>query len=619
MIRKVFFSIVFFVSFLLPAKGEGISFLPPSSADYWKKCFPSTFRNDYVLQGRTLINKEWSQIPTALFREYSINGNRTNFESVYNERRSRLAQLVMAEVMGQEGEFVDEIVKAFHYLKTETWWGIPAHYNAPLPQENNQIVELFSAETSANVAWTLYMLHEQLDSVEPGLYETMRQEVVRRMLIPAVERNFDWKRRTNNWNPWICANWLYCIMLCEDDDKRREKALQQVRHSMDIFYDNYPEDGGCDEGVSYWDRSAASFAECAILMEHLTNGSFSIRNDSKLKEMCSFASKMLISDTKTLNFADATPYSVLHPNIAYLCGRYTSDTTLCRYAAYTAHRFGFTKQPTRLFKSSGGGPSLGRELMFLKYYDDFVHETPAQPSYSEIWLPYLQVFTARSQRRSEKGFYIAAKGGNNNESHNHNDVGNYVIYSNGEPLIVDLGIGTYNAKTFRRERYELMNTRSAYHNVPLINGTEQREGAGYKATDVSFSADTSTARFTLNIAEAYPSAAKVRRWQRTITLRRDSLIEIEEDIDLKKNRGNTELVFVCYGRPDLSDDDRISWHTTKGDVQMHYNHSQLKPAVEKLQLKDQTLLNVWNNNLYRLTFKVIHKKKKQTIRYSFFY
>lgn len=616
MFRKLVLSIVFCLLILLAVKGQSLTDEPASSADLWTKSLPSTFKQDYVNQGRLLKNKEWKPIPTALFREYSINGNRTNFESRYNERRSRLSQLVMAEIMGQEREFIDEIVKALHYLKEETWWGVPAHYNASLPQKNNQVVELFSAETSAIVAWTISVLREPLDSIEPGLCEVMRQEVVRRMLVPAVERDFDWKRRTNNWNPWICANWLHCIMLCEDDDTRRQEALRQVRLSMRIFYDNYPADGGCEEGVTYWDHSAASFTECAILMEHLTDGSFSMRNDAKLKAMCSFVSKMHISDSKTLNFADATPYSVLHPNIAYLCGLYTSDTTLCRYASFIARRYDFLNHPTRLFKSSGGGPSLGRELLFLRHYNDFINEVHAQPSDTDVWLPNLQIFIARSLQKTDAGFYIAAKGGNNNESHNHNDIGNYIVYSHGEPAIVDIGIGTYNAQTFSSQRYELMNTRSLYHNVPLINGTEQHDGIGYRATDVSYSADSLTSTFSLNLAEAYPSSAKVKRWQRTITFNHNDKIEITEDISLKKNKGNTEITLITCGQTQISGADRIDITTPAGIVAITFDSNQLSPAVEKIELQDKTLANTWKKGLYRVKLSLKSRKKQQVIRYT---
>lgn len=88
-------------------------------------------------------------------------------------------------------------------------------------------------------------------------------------------------------------------------------------------------------------------------------------------------------------------------------------------------------------------------------------------------LPNLQVFAWR-----RGGLYVAAKGGHNGESHNHNDIGNFIVYADGEPEIIDVGNCVYTAKTFGAERYELMNTRSSNHN----GAADWRHGAGLRAS-----------------------------------------------------------------------------------------------------------------------------------------
>ena len=53
---------------------------------------------------------------------------------------------------------------------------------------------------------------------------------------------------------------------------------------------------------------------------------------------------------------------------------------------------------------------------------------------------------ARSSQGSERGFYVAAKGGHNAESHNHNDVGSFIVYADGYPALIDVGVEAYTAK-----------------------------------------------------------------------------------------------------------------------------------------------------------------------------
>ncbi|MCG8499689.1 MAG: heparinase II/III-family protein, partial [Firmicutes bacterium] len=72
---------------------------------------------------------------------------------------------------------------------------------------------------------------------------------------------------------------------------------------------------------------------------------------------------------------------------------------------------------------------------------------------------------ARSKDGCKQGFFFAAKGGYNDKSHNHNDVGNFVLYYNGYPVFIDVGVGTYTAKTFSNKRYEIWTMQSEYHNL----------------------------------------------------------------------------------------------------------------------------------------------------------
>jgi hypothetical protein len=134
--------------------------------------------------------------------------------------------------------------------------------------------------------------------------------------------------------------------------------------------------------------------------------------------------------------------------------------------------------------------------------------------------------TARGEDGSAGGLYIAAKGGHNAESHNHNDVGNVLVSKDGRPVIVDAGVETYRAETFNEHRYEIWTMQSKYHNVPMVNGVMQAPGKQYAAKDVAYVADDAMAQLTLDMADAYPKEAKLASWRRAITLHRGQRVEI---------------------------------------------------------------------------------------------
>ncbi|WP_259391711.1 heparinase II/III-family protein [Paenibacillus thiaminolyticus] len=103
-------------------------------------------------------------------------------------------------------------------------------------------------------------------------------------------------------------------------------------------------------------------------------------------------------------------------------------------------------------------------------------EPPALPL--DRWMPGVEVMVARERG---DGWFLAAKGGHNDESHNHNDIGSFIVYADQCPLWIDAGVGTYTAKTFSPERYSIWTMQSGYHNVPTVNGAEQAPGRTFRS------------------------------------------------------------------------------------------------------------------------------------------
>ena len=169
---------------------------------------------------------------------------------------------------------------------------------------------------------------------------------------------------------------------------------------------------------------------------------------------------------------------------------------------------------------------------------------------------------------SNKNWFVAAKGGNNAESHNHNDIGNFIVYHNNQPVVIDLGRDTYTSKSFSNQRFELMNCRSAYHNVPIINGLEQKDGRKYRAEKVNHVFADGVSSLSLNLEKAYTEGAHVEKWQRTIALDREyNWVEVTEQykldsLQIEKDRLNgqvfdNQIILMSYGKPVVQKAGRI--------------------------------------------------------------
>ena len=121
-----------------------------------------------------------------------------------------------------------------------------------------------------------------------------------------------------------------------------------------------------------------------------------------------------------------------------------------------------------------------------------------------------------------------------------------MVYYDGLPLLIDVGSGTYTAKTFSSKRYDIWSNCSNYHNLPDINGENQPAGAAFKASAVAYRQDKVSASFSLDIANAYTEKAGLVSLKRTVRLNRGKNVQVNDRI-AQKNAGQvTEHIMTCY-------------------------------------------------------------------------
>jgi hypothetical protein len=226
----------------------------------------------------------------------------------------------------------------------------------------------------------------------------------------------------------------------------------------------------------------------------------------------------------------------------------------------------------------------------------------------DFWLPETQVAGARDKAGSSEGFFFAAKGGHNAESHNHNDLGSCVLYFNGKPCLVDIGRETYTAKTFSSRRYEIWTMQSQYHNLPKINGIDQKEGREFVATNSNFKADAKKAVFSTDIFNAYPESANVKKWVRTYTLERGKKFVINDNWELSQITGEpTTLNFVTSNKVSEKEPGILLLEGDGFTLEMKYNSKALSPKIEVTDITDSGLKRYWDT-ITRIVFTINNPK-----------
>ena len=584
--------------------------------DPWKNIVESV-RRAHIARGEAALGFTWPPGPATLFLEYSRNGNRSNYQKQMRDtRRHTLRDLVIAECMEGKGRFVDDIVNGIWAICEETFWGIPACLNMQkagpgLPDIEEPVVPLFVGETAGLLAWTLYLLGPQLDAVSPLIRSRLHLEMDRRVLTPCLERDdFGWMgfggrgRRVNNWNPWINSNWLAAALLMEQDGERRLAAVAKILRSLDNFIDPYPKDGGCDEGPGYWGRAGASLFDCLETLYSVTGGAVDVYGDALIQNIGRFIYRVQIHGDYFVNFADASALINPSASIVFRFGKRIHDPHMMALGAWAAGHQEIAKK--------GLSDSIGRQLPALFDLSDLLDAEPAQPLVRDIWLPEIQVMTARDRSGSPDGLYVAAKGGHNAESHNHNDVGNFVVYIDGKPVLVDAGVEAYTRKTFGPNRYDIWTMQSAYHSLPTVNGVMQDPGKTFAAKDVAYKADDDAAELTLDIADAYPEAAGIVSWVRTVRLNRGKDVQVTDAYELKALTGDLYLSLLTPCEAALEAPGSIALKGASfgkgrisGAAHIHYDAETFSATTEAVAITDGQLGSVWGERLTRIILQAV--------------
>ena len=571
-------------------------------------------RQSYVEYGESYLSQPWQALSRQSFARFKKDGNRVEYEGQVFERRRHLAALAMAEIVEGKGRFLQQIVVGIDSMLQEPWWGIPAHYDAAVPQYGKQTVDLFNAESAALLAWTCSRLERPLTKIRPTLPAKVSKEIHHRMLEPVLGSSYWWKSAGMNWNPWICSNWLACLYLYESDEVRMQRAVMEIENCMKKFIDSYPDDGGCDEGTGYWDRAAASYFECLYLLDliksdEMANVTMLNYKRDKVARMGAYIYNMYIGNDYVVTFADAhSNKSVVQLNVLFPFAEFIGDKKMAGFAAFIAKKSDFWNNPSNLYANSGNFPTLGRELMLMQYIDKLQTTKAAEPK-SQSFYPNLNVATLRSKG----GLFVAFKGGNNGESHNHNDLGSFELFADGQPLLIDCGVGEYTSKTFSNERYDIWTMQSQYHNCPQVNGVNQKDGKKYVADMImmgrhAHSKEKVSNNYLVNLTKAYPEEAMIEDYMRDVELKGEE-VKITDVYTLKKFIEPTKLYFMTTVKPELK-----KGKVVLGSHSLSYPEKILTADVEDCSsLLDDHLKGMWGENLYRIVLTTKKKEKKREI------
>lgn len=524
-------------------------------------------------------------IPPLTFSQFITfeqTGLRQAYETPYFERRGRLLALTLDMLLdGAKDRSVEALENLAWDICGEYTWclpaclpaGVEAATTARIPPECQ--VDLFAAETAHALAELLYLVGDRL---QPWIGCRIRSEIERRVFRPMFHDPvpFDWESRQDNWSA-VCGGAVgMTALLLERDKERLAGMIDRVLRSLTCFLESYGEDGGCPEGIGYWFYGFGYYAYFADMLALYTDGGLDLLAGDKARAIASFPAAFALSESRALNYSDA--------------GLITWHTGLL---SRLAERLGTPVPEVKMVPplNADGSYRWAHVTRNLLWTDMGLFERPLPDG--GVFFRDMEVAVDRRHSEGEM-FAFSAKGGHNGESHNHNDLGHFILHVGGENLLADPGAGLYTREYFGPERYSLLHNSSEGHSVPLVDGQPQLAGKAHAAELLFCEWEEDRLRIGWELAKAYDNSklSSFRRefvwhWQtgnasvpsesnetyetsEACDSDPSAVLELTDRFDCRQTPVQVLQQFVSLHRPRL-ENGHFVWRGKKGEVTLHYD------------------------------------------------
>ena len=388
---------------------------------------------------------------------YAETGNREIFERDHIEYETRLHALFLAYVITEDEKYLSPLSDIIWNICDLESWSIPAHVSEKLSiAERRRNLDLCSCILGFRISEIVYLIGDKLPAL---VRRRARAEVQYRIIDSFAEcqdGKYGWLTWKNNWAA-VCIGSILSAYLYLATEEEIEAQLPRMMKIADNYLDGFEDDGCCTEGYAYWNYGFSFFCVFAKMLSDYTDGKINYFEREKVHKIAKFQQNILMNRKECLSFSDGgltfEPYSWLshflkgiYPDIQLpaLPDECTTDYATAPLAHGTPIRYIFWTNPDYV------GEKLVRKTHIFKDAQWFIHHGNT--------------------------YSLGAKAGHNDEFHNHNDVGSFLISKGGRVTFCDPGGGEYTKDYFGPNRYSIFVTSSRAHSVPMINGECQSFG-----------------------------------------------------------------------------------------------------------------------------------------------
>lgn len=603
-------------------------FLPyPAYSDRnaWKKFADPGFASDIIKEGEKYLGWKWRHVCARAFMETKKTGNH-DLKHIETNNRAALVKLAMAEAVEGKGRFLKDLADGFWFYSTSYHWTLVSSTGSDiLPSFDQEKVGLGSGRTAQSLSVIWYVFGEEFDKIDPMIGKTFKESAKRLILDPFLDSANDkahwWlgkphNRRLNNHAPWNICSVLTCFLVIEPDKARLDSAIRKGLETIDIYLNDFPADGLCDEGPVYWFNSVGRYCALLQLLKDASAGRFDVMPDPFITSLGTYISRCCAGitpkgDEIIANYGDSHSRITMDAFVLWRTGKILGSPELCDLALYSLWNGKTFKRPKqekseayRAFENLRSSRDLAYGIKELNGRKEDGAKVEDILAGLRAKVPAVTYFPDGGQVfiRTKGDWFFSGKAAWNGEAHNHNDAGSCILYVGGTPVIIDPGVGTYTDKTFGPHRYELWTMVSPWHNVPLINGVPQHHGNKYKTSNPKLQEVKDGYEFSMDIQGAYLQECSCDRWTRTYKIgnKGGGTLEITDNFELSSRTAPDTEYFMIQGTVKQVAPGVLHIVNEGKTFEMKYPQQVLSFSIDIQDDLDSHLKKEWGDQLTRI-------------------
>lgn len=471
--------------------------LTEASSAGWERVRQSLMHEELVRElrevGGRLLAEPIPQLPFSLYKLFDTTGERVQFQDAYFRRRQRLQVFTVMVLLDDSRPALEALEDTLWAICDEYSWCLPAHMGGlsisggEAAEAHRCELDLFACETAFYLSEILHLLGDRLS---PVVAARLRREVMKRVIEPYASFGPArwWETSDMNWGA-VCAGSIgAALMYLIPEDEKLAPLLYRIHSTMQSFLSGFPADGACLEGIGYWNYGFGFFVYYAALLKQRTAGAIDMLQDEHVREIALFQQRSYLNEDVVISYSDAPQRYHFNLGLTHYLKRCFSELEVpdMRYRTGLQDNDGCYRFVPYIRSLVWGDPDLAGSAWQTSAY-----------TMEESGL-----FVSRYVL-AEQVTAFSVKGGHNDEPHNHNDLGSFILYADGVTYLVDPGAGVYTKAYFGEARYDFIHTGSHGHSVPRIDGVRQSTGRERAAQLLEAVSDEWQDRVRLDLTAAY--------------------------------------------------------------------------------------------------------------------